>query len=174
MRQTKRQMDVAFRDIEARNRASEAVRRARASLDHVMVCLIGYERPMPMTFGDNQGAIPVRVHTTKPGNYRALMKKLQAEQPMCRLTRWGYVWVGSDQHAKRLKARLDVGLLGSGGRELLEHWKDLADPVLFWPILLDQAVQEIRAGGERIEFYDDSEVERAMKSKAFGGHVDAR
>lgn len=170
MRPTKRQMQSEFRAIEARTRASKAMRDARAALDFVMVAMIGYERPMPMTFGDNQGVTPVRVHTTKPGNYRALLKKLEAEQPMCRLRRYGYVWCGSDQHAKRLKARLDEALIGAAGRDLLQHWKDIADPELFWPLLLDQAAAEIRAGGERIEFYDDADVERVMRGKAFGGH----
>ncbi len=170
MKISKREMDIEFREIERRSNGANAARRnAKASLDFVMVCLVGYERPMPMAFHDNQGAIAVRVHTTKPGNYRGLMKKLQAEQALCRLKRWGHVWVGSDQHAKRLKGRLDVGLIGNASQELLEHWKDLADPELFWPILLDQAVQEIRAGGESIEFYDDDDVERAMRSKMFGG-----
>lgn len=170
MRPTKQQMKSEFRAIEERTRASKAMREARKALDYVMVALVGFERPMPMNFGDNMGVVPVRVHTTKPGNYRALMKKLEAEQPMCRLKRFGYVWVGSDQHAKRLKARLDEALIGAAGRQLLQHWKDISEPELFWPILLDQAAAEIRAGGERIEFYDDADVERAMRGKAFGGH----
>lgn len=167
--------DNEYSQLEARHRVSEAMRSARRSLDYVMVALIGYEQEAPWDFGYNDGYLPVRVHTTKPGNYRALLKKLQAEQPRYKLVRYGFVWVASDQHAKRLKAKLDEALLGCATqrRQLLDHWKNVSTPDLAWPVLVKQAADDIRAHGEEIEFFDDAEVERAMKARAFGGHHNA-
>jgi hypothetical protein len=171
MRPRKADLDREFRALERRpNGALRAKREALQSLDFVMVFLLGFETAAPWDFGSNHGYLPVRVHTTKPGNYKGLIKKLQAEQPRYKLVRYGHIWTGSDKHAKRLKDRLDTALLGSLADDNMHGtWKNIASPSETWDLLLIEAVRDIKAGGETIEFYSDAAVERAMKKKEFGG-----
>lgn len=143
-------MSPATKRILDERARSFALRKASRSVEHVAVCLIGYPHPVPRDFGDNQGAWPVRVSTTaKP---RDVASKPDLESPLHQVKVLEMVWTPSDRHAKRLKAKLDELLLGSSEDARLRHgWRNVDDPAVIWPILLDQAVREIRDRGEQFE-----------------------
>jgi len=149
--------------------ASYAHNRAQAYLDFVAVCMVGTEGAKPRDFGDNRGAWPIRISTTK--DPKSIAKKTDIESPLWPIIPLEYVWTESEQHAKRLKTQLDILLLGNGDNALRHAWKHADDPVLAWPILLAQALDLIRAR-EEFEVFDEEERQRRIDrlKTRFGGY----
>lgn len=150
---------------------SFAMRDARKKASHVAVCLIGFGERVPRYMGDNMGAWPVRVSTTS--RPRDVAKKPDLESPLHKIVVLEMVWTPSDQHAKRLKAKLDELLLGSSSDSRLRHgWRHVDDPAVIWPILLGQAVESIRerdAFDLVTESERDNVVQMTARGRIFGG-----
>jgi hypothetical protein len=143
------------------NERGSAFRAVKA--DCVAVCLIGYTERVPRYMGDNRGAWPVRVATsTNPDD---LARKPDQENPLHKVIVHEFVWVESDAHARRLKARMEALLLGSG-EALRFSWRDCDDPLALWPILLRQALEELD-----MESFDDRERIRRASARALKGLV---
>lgn len=162
MRLPKSQISQEFARINQQGRAFKA---AEAKLEHVAVCLIGYEGRAPRHFGDNAGVWPIRVATTtKP---RDIAKRADLENPIHKVRVHDLVWTQSEAHAKRLKAQLDKLLLGVGEESaaLRHNWRDCDDPAVVWAILLEEALRELRKK-ERIEVFDEEERVRRVETSA--------
>ena len=148
--------------------SSKAFKAKEKELEHVAVCLIGYGGRVPKEFGDNRGAWPVRIATTnKP---RDVAKRPDLESPLHQIMVLEMVWTESDAHARRLKAKLDTLLLGtsSDNRALRHGWRDLDnDPAIVWPILLGEALEQIRQR-ERIEVMGEDERVRRIAAALRG------
>ena len=138
--------------------------RAEKELDYVAVCLIGHGEPVPRWFGDNKGACPVEVcYSRNPENAAKVGDRWQTIHRM-EVLRW--VWTPSEAHAKRLKAALDVCLLGEDpdGRRLRNNFRDVPEWEIAWPLLLQDALETLRRRGETIEtFSDEMKVHRVLR-----------
>jgi hypothetical protein len=103
------------------------------------------------------------VHTSR--DPKELLAKLAPEHPLHRLVIIDLVWCETEAHARRIKTRLDVSLLGDDQQNRLQwSWRDMPEPSLAWPILLNEAIMSIMEQ-EQIEVFDDDErrqrIERA-------------
>lgn len=146
-----------------RLKGSAAYRESERELDFVAVCLIGYERPVPVEIGSNATRWPVKVTTSRDPAYAA--KRPDLEQPLHNLVCLEHVWTASDAHARRLKAALDAMLLGKDAdmTSLRHSWRDCSDPAVAWCVLLADALRSLRERGETIEtFSDDMKVQKIL------------
>lgn len=140
---------------------------ARKKSTFTAVCLIGYVGAVPKHFGDNQGVWPVRVVTTVRPHYEA--SRLDYASPVHKVRVLDLVWTETKDHAKRLKATLDVLLLGTGAsNKVLRHgWRDIeTEPEIVWPILLSEALRTLAGKREKVEVFDTAAVERKLYAKA--------
>lgn len=146
-RVTAEQIDQALRRL----KASAAFKVKEKELDFVAVCLIGTEYPVPVRVGDNSTRWPVRVVLSRDPESAA--KRPDLEQPLHELTVLEHIWVKSEAHAKRLKAALDTALVGrDAAMTTLRHaWRDCPDPSISWALLLAEAINTLRYGGQSIE-----------------------
>jgi len=143
------QIDIAIKRL----KSSDAFKAAERKLDFWAVVLVGTLGRVPKGFGDNRGWWPGRVGITRdPDEYTRRMDLEQVHEHAS----LEIVWTESHRHALRLKARLDVLLLGESEINRIRHgWRDLEDPDITWPILLGQALDEIREGGEAVEVFSE-------------------
>ena len=157
---------------------SKSFREAEKKAGYVSVCLIGWEGPRPRYFGDNQGCWPVRVATSKKEKTVAKNDDLATPHVGVVLLEW--VAVPSEEHAKRLKAALDRALHGemqNQGNEPMRHsWKDLSgvwddeqSRSLWWGIILDQALKDVKQGARQFETMDGAERDRRITAQARRG-----
>lgn len=158
-----------------RPRASRAAKAAEAELGYHAVCLIGYSEPVPRSFGDNRGAWPVKITTSKKP--RDAAKRSDLEQPLHELVVLDFVQVESEEHARLLKAALDELLLGTSddNRALRHGWRDIEqDPAIVWPVLLRQAIEKLTSLANNMrrathfEVFDEAEKDRRVRRKARG------
>ena len=131
--------------------SSAAFKAAEEKLEFWAVVLIGTLGRVPKAFGDNYGWWPGRVGITRdPKEYARRIDLEQSHEHVA----LEVVWTESHRHALRLKAKLDVLLLGEAEINRIRHgWRDLDDPEITWPILLGQALDEIRECGEAVEVF---------------------
>ena len=161
MRRTPNEADLAT--ALHKLKGSVAYGRAERELDFVAVCLIGYERPVPIEIGSNATRWPVKVTTSRDPASAA--KRPDLEQPLHSLVCLEYVWTASDAHARRLKAALDTMLVGEDEAmtSLRHSWRDCADPAIAWGVLLSDALRALREKGEIIEaFSEDMKVQKIL------------
>lgn len=140
------------------NRRSRAFQQHEAQLEWVAVCMIGYSERVPRRIGDNYGAWPVRIATSNNPTKVAIRPDL--ESPIWEIRVLEMVWCPSDAHAKRLKTKLDTLLLGSttDNRGLRHGWRDLpAEPEIVWPVLLGEALSDIRRREREFNIYTDEQ-----------------
>jgi hypothetical protein len=165
MRLTQSQLQGVRQKVIERSKAFKA---EAESLEWVAVCLIGYAERVPRHFGDNQGVLPCRVAVTN--NPKKVATRPDLESPLHEIKVLELVWCPSDRHAKRLKEKLDTLLLGTADNELgLRHgWRDLDNEVaIVWPILLAEALRDIRRR-EEIDVYSDEERLEKISGKLRG------
>lgn len=144
-------------------KGSKAFRDAATELDFVAVCMIGYERPVPVEIGSNATHWPVKFTTSRDPSTAA--KRADLEQPLHALVCLEYVWTLSDAHARRLKGALDTMLLGNDADMMtLRHsWRDCSDPAVAWGVLLSDALRSLREKGQTIEtFSEEMKVQRIL------------
>lgn len=150
----------AVRSIKARSAVEKGIettpafKKALADLEWVAVCLVGYEGPAPVRIGSNATQWPVYIATGSDLSTVAYQADLRS--PQHRVVVLEHVWTVSDAHARRLKAAMDLALLGDDpGMVRLRHaWRDLPDPKSAWGELLRDAIQVIEHRGERIDVFD--------------------
>lgn len=147
---------AADRGIES----TPAFKKALVDLDWVAVCLVGYEGPAPVRIGSNATQWPVYIATGSDVSTVAYQADLRS--PQHKVVVLEHVWTVSDAHARRLKAALDMALLGADAEMVrLRHaWRDLPEPKMAWGELLQDAVHVIEHRGERIDVFD-GDVRRA-------------
>lgn len=148
----------------AKLKRSEAFRHSERALDYVAVCLVGHREPVPVAVGSNATKFPVRVATSR--DPAAAAKRADMEQPIHALETLAYVWTASEAHARRLKAALDARILGDDPdmTQLRHNWRDMPAWEVAWPILLNEAIADLRAGGETIEaFSEDIRIQRVRR-----------
>lgn len=158
----------AVREKVLANERSRAFQAASATLEFVAVCLIGFGERVPRRFGDNSGAHPVRVATTNKPAKVAVRPDL--ESPLWEIKLLEFVWTPSDMHAKRLKGKLDTLLLGTSTNErgLRHGWRDLdTEPAIVWPILLAEALRDIRRR-EAFEIFTEEQRLEKVSGKMRG------
>jgi len=153
-------------DVVARAlRTREAVAAAE-ELDHVAVCLIGYERPVPIEIGSNRVASPVAVVWSRDPISAADAR--DRGNPLHRMVTLRYVWTASLQQAKRLKAALDVRILGDDPQmtALRRDFRDLPEWEIAWDILLNDALGDLRANGVAVEVMSDAMRDQRLLNRA--------
>lgn len=133
------------------------------------VCLIGFTDLVPRSFSDQRGGYPVAIVTTK--RPREAPKKYDYGQPYHRLTILEYTRVETEVHAKRLKAALDVALLGHAAKQNNDParglWRDVRgcfDPYddesrrMWWIAMLVSAEIEVAKTIRNFRSYDAREL----------------
>lgn len=155
---------------------TRSFRAAEKEASYHAVCLVGYEKAVPRFFGDNRGAWPVRVTTSKKP--RDAAKRSDLEHPLHELVVLDFVQVETEEHARILKATLDELLLGSSedNKALRHGWRDIEqDPGVVWPILLNDAIRKLTDTANDMrratEFliFDEAEKNRRVKTSARKG-----
>lgn len=143
-------------------------------LDLYAVCLIGWEGPRPLSFGDNQGGLFVRVATARKEVSAA--DRSDIESATVPIIVHEYVLVPTEAHAKRLKEALDEVLLGqqeeqmnTGGRH---RWRNVRqcwdqdgpskedqefDRARWWSEILSEAQRLLRPGSTSFAIYGTPE-----------------
>ncbi len=144
---------------------SDADRRdAEGKLDWWAVCLVGVRDPIPERIGSNSTRSPVKVVVCRDPTTAA--KRADYEQPIHPLETLRYVWVLTEVRGKRIKAALDILILGDDAQlvELRFAWRDMPEWERKWDELLQQAVLDVYEGelakglarkGEMIETFDE-------------------
>ncbi len=82
-----------------------------------------------------------------------------------------HVWTSNDAFARRLKSALDTRVLGDDPDMVaLRHaWRDLPEWEVAWPILLNDAVRDLRENGDRIELMsEDIRIQRIIRHARSG------
>ena len=148
-------------------RSSRSTLVVRKKLDFVAVCIVGYKDRVPRYSGDNELGRAVRAHTTR--NPVGITAELQPEQPYHELACFGWVWCETERHAKRLKAELDVSLLGDGNENRLRYaWRELDhdEPAWAWHELLCDALRRINET-EDFEVFDNAAAKRRIEHEKY-------
>lgn len=150
------------------NTRTRSFQSAKKAADWTAVCLVGTSRAIPREFGDNRGAWPVRIMTSK--DPKKVVAGIDREQPMHGMALLDHVWVETPAHADRLKAALDELLVGRhDDAQLRFSWRDIeAAPHEVWPTLLTQALVDIELAGEEIEVIGAAEKNRRIAALARG------
>lgn len=171
------------------NPKSRAYRSVAQACGFHAVCLIGWEGPAPMAFGDNQGGLFVRVTTAKKETMAADRDDLSS--PITPIVVHEYVLVPSEAHAKRLRDALDEILMGQQEEQMnrsgRHRWRnargcwdqDNADPeerahdrARWWAIVLGEAQQLLVGGASEFPIYDSADdVERIISRKVVRGRT---
>lgn len=140
---------------------SKAFLAAEKKLGHVAVCLIGPSSPLPDWDGGNALRWPVALRAHKDPSKAAQRtnsehwaKRKGDDAPVVTLA---HVWTESEVHATRLKTELYARLLGEDEamRRLNAAWVDLPEWEVAWPLLLGDALSEIRARRETVRAFGD-------------------
>lgn len=154
-----------------RSRSGRAAQKREAM---VAVCLIGWSEPGPRFFGDNRGGLPVRVVVTK--REKTAAKDDDLAQPYNHFTVLEWVHVDSKEHGDRLKAALDVMLIGEQSQQNNEQprhkfrdvygcFSDEWTRQMWWGILLEGAMTEVKRQSRSFKTYDDNgKVEKIAAS----------
>lgn len=157
---------------------SKSFRDAEKKAGYVSVCLIGWEGPRPRYFGDNAGCWPVRIVTTKKDKDAA--KEANIETPHVGVVVLEKVAVPTVEHAKRLKAALDLALLGEvdakGNEALRGSWRDMQgcwetgdDRAIWWGVILEDALRTVKKQAREFEIMDGKERDRRIAASARRG-----
>ena len=87
------------------------------------------------------------------------------ESPIVPLAVIGAVWCPTPQHAALLKQVLDEILLGRRPEEnrLRHAWRHLGDPDVAWPIILNDALDQLRQRRIDLDVFDDEERARRIE-----------
>ena len=150
---------------------SRGYREAERDLGYVAVCLIGPRVPVRFQTG-NALHWPIGLRTTTDparAPQRTVSEHWEGSKAEPFVTLLEHVWTVSDAHAARLKSALyhrfvsddpDMRMLNGG-------WIDDLGWRARWPEILNEAIRDLRAGGERVEvFSDEMRIQRYRKHEA--------
>lgn len=167
---------VNARDINTRSRSYKAAEK-RAGL--VSVCLCGPAHPIPRRMGDNMGGWPVFLVVTMKD--RSAAKDDDLSQAYHRFEVLEFVKVESREHGERLKASLDIMLLGAQRaqdneqprhkfRDVMGCFDTDAERHVWWATLLEDAHREVMKQATRFPIYsaETATVKIAASAKSFG------
>jgi hypothetical protein len=162
------------------SRRSKAYRAAEQRMDYYAVCLVGWTRPRPGDFGDNEGIWPVKIVIRKKELEAA--KEWDQESPHAEVEVLESVLVESMAHATRLKDALNEVLLGqqedAGNKGLRRNFRNVVgcwevhDEVgrgLFWSVLLTEAQQILSKTATSFDVFDADEAYRRISGRAMKG-----
>lgn len=171
------------RDQAARQRAevltnTRSFRAAAKKADYVAVCLIGPENPIPRRMGDNRGALPVRIVVTTKD--RTAAKDDDLAQPYHRFIVLEKVHVETREHGDRLKAAIDQQLVGAqreqdndqprhSFRDVFGCFDDENTRSMWWGILIDAALREVKRQARRFEVFDGNQKNQRIAQRARRG-----
>jgi hypothetical protein len=153
-------------DALARAMRTTEYKRAEEDLEYVAVCLIGHGKEIPTEVGSNRTVCPVAVvwsrDPAKAGD------QLDRGNAIHKLLTLRHVWVRTLPAAKRLKAALDVRILGNDPAmvALRHNFRDLPEWEVAWDILLKDAIEDLRQNGETIETTSDEMKIRKTLNRA--------
>lgn len=166
---------VALSEAITRAMQTREWQRAEADLDYVAVCLIGYGKDVPVDVGSNRTVNPVAVVWSREPDKAADTR--DRGNPMHQMRTLRHVWTTSLAAAKRLKAALDVRILGEDPDmvALRRDFRDLPEWEVAWDILLQDALVDLRQNGEVIEVMSEPmRVQRTLnraREMALGGRL---
>jgi len=157
---------------------SRAFRAHEKQAGYVAVCLIGPEHPIPRKAGDNLGGLPVRVVVTAKD--RTAAKDDDLAQPYHKFIVLECVHVESRVHGDRLKAALDEQLLGAQTeldndqprhrfRDVRGCFDDEYTRSIWWGIVLDSALREVKKQARKFDVFDAEEKQRRISEKVRRG-----
>jgi hypothetical protein len=163
------------------NTRTRGYRYAEKRLDDAAVCLIGWETPAPARFGDNKGIFPHRIALTS-GKEQHAAKDDDLSSPHVKVVVKESIRA-SKPIAKRLKAALDVALVGevtAKDNEKLRHaWRDLTgcfdskeEREIWWGVILEDALWRLRETGQvrgEVDLYDAEERAQRIDKTAKRG-----
>jgi len=132
--------------------SSHAFKAAEAMREDWAVVFVGTTKRVPRDFGDNRGWWPVSIGLTKdPEAYIDDINRRQRDEHII----LDLVWIENHRHGFKLKAELDVLLLGNNEENRIRAiWRDATvDPDTLWTIILGDALERLRARGESIHPY---------------------
>lgn len=153
-------------------------RAAEKRLGYVAVCLIGPEHPIPRTFGDNRGGYPVRIVVTTKD--RTAAKDDDLAQPYHKFVVLELVHVNSREHGDRLKAAIDIQLLGAQAdmdnehprhrfRDVYGSFDDEQTRSIWWGIIIDAALREVKRSARKFDIFDGDEKTKRIAAAARRG-----
>lgn len=143
-------------------------REAERDLGYVAVCLIGPSAPVRFQTG-NGFHWPISLRTaTDPARApaRTVSEHWEGSKAQPFVVLLEHVWTVSDAHAARLKGALYGRLLGTDPdmRQLNGGWIDLPEWRDQWGALLEDALADLREGGETIEvFAEEHRIQRIRR-----------
>ena len=157
------------------NEQGRAFKAAAKKLETYAVCLVGPKAPVARYIGDNRGGRPSKIVVTK-NDPRDAAKLTDLEAPYDEYGTQELVYVPSKAHGDRLKAALDVCLMGeqaeNGGdvHKPRRSFRDLNgcfdDPVtrsLWWSVVIESAVRELRKHGEFDVFGEEERMDNVQR-----------
>lgn len=160
---------------------SRAYRSAAKTTDFYAVCLVGWSKPRPMDFGDNEGIWPVKIVIRKKESEAA--KEMDSETPHSDAVVFEHVLVATWAHATRLKDALNEVLLGQqeqqenkplrkNFRNVVGCWaeNDSIGRSMWWSAILTEALQILRKSSSSFEVFDEDEAYERISNKATRGH----
>lgn len=141
---------------------------AEVGLDHHAVCLIG--PPGPVTFqGGNSRHWPISIRVVRnplqaPVRTASEHWEGSKAEPHCIVL--DFVWAESDAHGKRLAGALYARMIADDpdARMLNGTWIDRMDWHAVWRGLLDEAVRDLREGGETVRYISEEMRRARIKS----------
>ena len=154
-------------------------RAAAKRLAIVAVCLIAPIKPKIRFYGDNRGGLPAKIKVTK-GKPEDAAKDQDQHDPYDEWATLEFVYVPSEEHGNRLKAALDGCLLGEQSqlgneaprrsfRDLLGCFEDEQMRAMWWGIILDAALRDVKTQATQFDVFDDDEKQRRIAASARRG-----
>lgn len=163
----------------AKAKATRAFKAEEQKLALWAVCLIGWREPGPARFGDNRGSLPVRLAITskKPEHASRDDDRFSPLMPVATLE---YVYVETEEHAKRLKDALDAILFGqqdaagsSTCRGSYFNARDFFDDEttrgLWWAEVLREAQRRVMQKATRFQLLSESDKQARITRGVAGG-----
>ena len=162
---------------------SKAYRAAAKVESFYAVCLVGWDRPRPRDYGDNEGVWPVKITIRRKESEAA--KEWDQESPHADIVLLEHILVATMEHATRLKNVLNEILLGEqeqrGNQGLRRNFRNVVgcwEPTddigrqLWWAALLTEAERllKLRKQVTHFDLYDDEKAYRIISKKATRGH----
>lgn len=151
-------------------------RLAEATCGLQAVCLIGPRHPVRFQTG-NAMHWPVGIRTVSDP-YKAAQRTAselwEGSKEVPLVVTLAYKWTESDRAALKLKAAIHARLLGEDHelRQLNGSWVDRMDWKKAWPWAVEEAVADLKAGGETVHVFDDtgrvSRILAEMKKRVRG------
>ena len=160
---------------------SKAYRAKAKQYDFYAVCLVGWAKPRPMDFGDNEGVWPVKIVIRKKESEAA--KEMDLETPHTEAVVLEHVLVESFAHATRLKDALNEVLLGQqeqqdnkglrrNFRTVVGCWEenDLEGRALWFAIIVQEALRILKKSSTSFHVFDADEAYKRIAKSVMGRH----